>query len=297
MFYNLLSVKQRATSWHCRMRVVSLESPILVGILNVTPDSFSDGGKYMDVKRATEHAMQLVNAGAKSIDVGGESTRPGSNRVSVEEQIARTEPVIRSIRKQSDVCISIDTTQTEVASAAISAGANCINDVSAGVEDDAMFSLAADTGAGLVLMHRRLPPELDQYSDKYDEVPQSTDIVKDVIDWLKARMDEAVSAGISKKSIAIDPGLGFGKSVEQNVKLIEECHRFVELGHPVFVGASRKSFIGATSGIESPAMRDSASVAAAQEMISQGVQIFRVHNVLEHARMLQSHTQVNANKQ
>ncbi len=278
------------------MRVVSLESPILVGILNVTPDSFSDGGKYTDVKSATEHALQLVNAGAKIIDVGGESTRPGSERVSVEEQIARTEPVIRSIREHSDVCISIDTTQAEVARAAIAADANCVNDVSAGVEDDAMFSFAADTGAGLVLMHRRLPPELDQYSDKYDVVPQSIDIVKVVIDWLLERVEKAMSAGVSESAIAIDPGLGFGKSVEQNIQLIEECHRFVGLGHPVFVGASRKSFIGAASGIKSPMMRDSASVLAAQEMYLQGVQIFRVHNVLEHARMLQSHAQVNANK-
>jgi dihydropteroate synthase len=283
-------VKQHATSWKCGTQVVSLESPVLVGILNVTPDSFSDGGSFNQLHLAVEHAMQLIEDGATMIDVGGESTRPGATRVSEEEQIARTEPVIKAIKEQNDICISIDTTQAAVALAAIEAGATVINDVAAGEEDDSMLPLAAEYGVGLVLMHRRLPPELDQYSDAYGDIPTSPDIVAEVSRWLESRVEAAIDAGVQREAIAIDPGLGFGKSVEQNWKLIESAHEFVESGHPIYVGASRKSFIGSTFGIESPEMRDTASATTAIEMFLQGVQIFRVHNVLEHARMLQSIT-------
>ena len=281
-------MKQRAISWQCGTKVVSLDSPIFVGILNVTPDSFSDGGACMDVRHATEHALKLISDGATIIDVGGESTRPGAVRISAVEQIKRTEPVIQAIRKASDVCISIDTTLAEVAAVAISAGATIINDVAAGEEDQEMFNLAAQTGVGLVLMHRRLPPELDQYSDSYKNNPVSSDIAGEVADWLKSRLSKAFDAGVQLSAIALDPGLGFGKSVEQNWQLIEKSHVFVELGYPVFMGASRKSFIGCTSGIESPELRDIASTATLLEMAMQGVQIFRVHNVREHARVLQS---------
>ncbi len=281
-------MKQRAVTWQCGTHALSIDPPILVGILNVTPDSFSDGGCYTDVERAVHQATLLVEEGATIIDVGGESTRPGAERVSADEQIDRTVPVIKAIRERSDVFISIDTTLAPVADAAISVGATIINDVAAGEEDVGIFSLAASTGAGLVLMHRRLPPELDQYSNAYQHAPDSHNIVDDVRDWLTARMEVAIKAGVKKSSIALDPGLGFGKSVEQNWKLIEEASNFVDLGAPVYMGASRKSFIGAVSGIESPELRDSASVATTLEMALQGVQIFRVHNVREHALLLQS---------
>ena len=281
-------MKQRATSWQCSTRVVSLETPVLVGILNVTPDSFSDGGAFQNTNQAVEHACSLIEQGATIIDIGGESTRPGAERVSAEVQIARTEPVIRAVRKECDICISIDTTLASVARTAITAGAEIINDVSAGGEDQEMFSLAADTNVGVVLMHRRLPPELDQYSDRYTQPPHSADIVEDIANWLEYRANEAIKSGISINSIAIDPGFGFGKSVEQNWQLVEGSHRFVELGYPVYVGVSRKSFIGFTSGIESPERRDIPSVAAALEMALQGVQIFRVHSVSKHIQMLQS---------
>lgn len=281
-------MKQRATMWKCGTRVLSLDSPILVGILNVTPDSFSDGGNFMDIQLATEHAMRLISDGAAIIDVGGESTRPGAERIPAQEQIDRTQPVIKAIREQSDICISIDTTLAQVAEAAISAGADIINDVAAGEEDDGIFSLAASTGAGLVLMHRRLPPELDQYSEAYQHEPSDFNIVEEVASWLETRKACAMKAGVQRATIAVDPGLGFGKSVEQNWQLIEESHIFVELGNPVYMGASRKSFIGSISGIESPELRDSASVATTLEMVMQGVQIFRVHNVREHHLVLQS---------
>jgi dihydropteroate synthase len=281
-------VIQRAISWQCGTKGVALDSPIFVGILNVTPDSFSDGGDFLDVKVATEHAMKLISDGATIIDVGGESTRPGAERIPAQEQIARTQPVIQAIRERSDVCISIDTTLAQVAEAAISAGADIINDVAAGEEDEGIFSCAASTGAGLVLMHRRHPPELDQFSDAYQNEPIAHNIVEEVASWLESRMASAINAGVHRATIALDPGLGFGKSVEQNWQLIEESHRFVEIGNPVYMGASRKSFIGSISGIETPELRDSASVATTLEMAMQGVQIFRVHNVREHHLVLQS---------
>lgn len=281
-------MKQRAISWQCGTRVVSLETPMLVGILNVTPDSFSDGGNFTTVDLAAEHALKLISDGATMIDVGGESTRPGATRIGAEEQITRTQPVIEAIRAVSDVCISIDTTLSKVAKSALHAGADVINDVAAGEEDQEMFALAAETGAGLVLMHRRVSPELDQYSDTYQNERNSSDIVTEVSIWLQGRAEKAISAGVCVSAIALDPGLGFGKSVEQNWHLVEEANIFVDLGYPVYMGASRKNFIGATAGIDTPELRDCASVATALEMAIQGVQIFRVHNVLEHARVLQS---------
>ena len=259
-----------------------------MGILNVTPDSFSDGGLFEDNAKAVNHALALVEAGATIIDVGGESTRPGATRISADTQIARTRGVIQGIREKSDVCISIDTTLSSVAQAAIEVGATSINDVASGDEDAQMFALAAETGAGLVLMHRRLPPELDQFSDKYVTPPQAVNIVQDVIAWLLERAEAAQRAGVQKSAIAIDPGFGFGKSVEQNWQMVEEATQFVQTGYPIYAGLSRKSFIGATASLKEATERDTVSAVAAFEMALQGVQIFRVHNVPEHVRLLQS---------
>ena len=285
-----------ATNWQCGKRILSLDSPILVGILNVTTDSFSDGGAYPTSAEAVQRAIEMESEGAAIIDIGGESTRPGANRVTSLEQIKRTVPVIKGIREKSDILLSIDTTLTSVAKEAIDAGVSIINDVSAGQDDGSMFGLAATSGTGLVLMHRRLPPNLDKYSNDYAKEPKSDDIVQDVIDWLLERVSSAIAQGVPKKAIAIDPGLGFGKSVNQNWKIIDEIDRFTELGYPVFIGASRKSFIGVSSGIEKPNLRDSASVLAANEMASKGAQIFRVHDVAAHSRVLQSQTH-NTQKQ
>lgn len=280
-------MQQIATTWHCGGNVVSLESPILVGILNTTPDSFSDGGKFLEVEAASQHALEMVEAGASIIDVGGESTRPGATRVDEEEQIARVVPVIQAILKSCNTMISVDTTQSAVARAAIAVGATVINDVSAGMEDPEIFSIAASEGAGLVIMHRRLPPELDSYSDQYEVDPTSPNITLEVCDWLMERASIAESCGVNPNSIAIDPGLGFGKSVEQNLDLVEGIQQLVLTGYPVYIGASRKSFIGSTTGMTEPASRDEASAMMAGEMASQGAQIFRVHNVRQHARLLQ----------
>jgi dihydropteroate synthase len=288
---HFLIMKHIATTWNCAQCVVSLESPVIVGILNVTPDSFSDGGKYESAETAILHGLDLAKAGAAIIDVGGESTRPGAVRVPAEVQIERVLPVIRGIRECSSVLLSIDTTSSVVANMAMEAGASIINDISSGVEDEEIFEVAAKTGAGFVLMHRRLPPELDTYSHEYKELVDLTDIVQDVSSWLESRISIAIAHGVHKSAIAIDPGLGFGKSVEQNWQLIREASRITALGYPVFVGASRKSFIGAKTGITEPELRDEASAEISVMLAQQGVQIFRVHNVSAHLRMLQSLSQ------
>ena len=271
--------------WKVKGQAVSLEMPVFVGILNVTPDSFSDGGEYSSVKEAVAKARELFEHGATIVDVGGESTRPGATSVSVEEQIRRVVPVIEGIQ---DGLISIDTTSSKVASAAIEAGASIINDVSACQDDPEMFCLAADKGVGLVLMHRLVSPMHDQYSDQYKDQPQYVDVVKEVLDWLLERVEIARTHGVSKDSIALDPGLGFGKSVEQNIALMEGIDSFAERGYPVFIGASRKSFVGAIAGISEPRERDEASASMAAEMWANGAQVFRVHDVRTHVRMLQS---------
>ncbi len=276
---------ESATSWKVVGRSVSLEKPLLVGILNVTPDSFSDGGKYLSVEEAVIQARKMYQQGARVIDIGGESTRPGAIAVSAAEQIKRVVPVIERIENG---IISIDTTSAEVVSAAITAGASIINDVSAGTEDAEIFNIAATSGAGLVLMHRLLPPSMDRYSDQYKTDPKYEAVVADVLDWLLARVEIALRHGVKRESIAIDPGLGFGKSVEQNMELVRGISAFVNTGHPVFVGASRKSFVGAISGINEPTGRDDSSAAISEILRAGGAQVFRVHDVRTHARLLQS---------
>lgn len=277
-----------ATNWKLAGRSVSLENALLVGILNVTPDSFSDGGNFVSVETALAHALSMFDQGAEIIDVGGESTRPGAQSVSPAAQIKRVVPVIEAIRSCHNGIISIDTTNADVALAALDAGASVINDVSAGGDDPTMFELAKNTEAGIVLMHRLALPQNDQYSDQYQVPPRYVDVVTDVLDWLFRRVEIAVEHGIDARSIAIDPGLGFGKSVEQNMELVEGIDAFVETGYPVFVGASRKSFVGSISGNSDPATRDAASAKIALSMQKRGAQVFRVHDVRTHARMLQS---------
>jgi dihydropteroate synthase len=271
--------------WMVQGRAVSLETPVLVGILNVTPDSFSDGGKYTSVEEAIARAHEIFNQGATIVDVGGESTRPGAKSVSTQEQIRRVVPVIEGIKGG---LISIDTTNSSVAAAAIDAGAVIINDVSACQDDPEMLHLAAECGVGLVLMHRLVSPLVDQYSDQYKIEPNYDDVVNEVLAWLLDRVEIARSQGVRKESIAIDPGLGFGKSVEQNIALMHGIGAFVETGYPVFIGASRKSFIGSISGISEACERDEASACMAAEMWAKGAQVFRVHDVRTHVRMLQS---------
>lgn len=267
-------------------RVVSLDPFAIMGVVNVTPDSFSDGGQFTGPEEAAQFALQLVEEGATVIDIGGESTRPGAARVDAEEQVRRVVPVIARVRSRSGVAITVDTTSAAVAEAALEAGADAVNDVSAGCEDPAMFALVARRGAGLVLMHRLAPPGEDSYSDRYAEPPIYDDVVREVASFLLMRAEVAMAAGVARESIVLDPGLGFGKSVAQNYELLARTSELVALGMPVLVGASRKSFLGAVSGRADPEQRIIGSVVAAVAAYGGGARIIRAHDVGAHREAL-----------
>lgn len=267
---------------------IDLATPRLMGILNITPNSFSDGGQHFDPNDALRRAKQLVDSGADLIDIGGESTRPGSERVDATEQIRRVTPVIRAIREAGITQpISIDTTRAEVAEAAIEAGASIINDIAAGTESDDMLELAARTRAGLVLMHRLLAPDAQTGKSVYPTAPEyAGGVVESVKGYLRDRAKAAVDAGVEPASIVLDPGLGFGKSVEQNYQLIAGTGEILALGYPVLSAASRKSFIGAVTGVDEAVDRVEGSVAISVAHFRMGVRLFRVHDVEQHRQAL-----------
>jgi len=267
-------------------RRLSLASAHLVGIVNATPDSFADGGMHSTVGARIGHAMRLVEEGATVIDVGGESTRPGATRVPASEQIDRTAPVIEGLARVADVVISIDTTRAAVAEVALDAGAHVVNDVAAGLEDEAMLPLVAGRACGLILMHRRRPPDLDSYSHEYEDAPEYADVVETVRRFLIDRAGAAERAGVPRESIVIDPGLGFGKTVGQNYDLIRRTRELVATGYPVLSAASRKSFIGAETGDADPAGRVVGSTVVSVVHHQQGVRLFRVHDVAAHREAL-----------
>lgn len=247
-------------------------TPIIMGILNATPDSFSDGGKFTLVEAALTHAMDMVNEGAEIIDVGGESTRPGAQEVSAEEEIRRVVPIIEVIRQQSDVCISIDTNKPEVMSAAVKAGADLVNDVN-GLRADGALEVCAELGVPVCIMHMQGEPRTMQKD------PQYKDVVEDIIAFLDERIEACVNAGISRDNIIIDPGFGFGKTLGHNLLLLERLDEFQKLGVPVLAGISRKSMLGAILGNAPVEERLHASVAAAVLAWTKGAKIFRVHDV------------------
>ncbi|MFB3430455.1 MAG: dihydropteroate synthase [Phycisphaerales bacterium] len=269
---------------------IDLSGARLMGILNITPDSFSDGGRYVEPHHAVERARELIEGGADLLDIGGESTRPGATRVDAKTQIARVVPVIRAVRDHGvDAPISIDTTLAEVAEAAIEAGASIINDVAAGTESESMLDLAARTGAGLVLMHRLREPGSDSFSNAYPKNPEydhPRGVTGIVSEFLVARAEAALRAGVAPASIVIDPGLGFGKSVAQNYELIARTPDLLALGFPLLSAASRKSFIGAISGVERASDRVAGSVAVSVAHFGMGVRLFRVHDARQHAEAL-----------
>ena len=267
-------------------REIPLEPWCLMGIVNATPDSFSDGGRHLDPALAVSAALQMVEEGATIIDVGGESTRPGADRIDAQEQIRRVVPVIEGLRSRSEVAISIDTTLAAVAEAAFNAGANLVNDVAAGLEDPDLLPLIGARGGGVVLMHRLRPPGDDRYSHEYDAPPAYEDLLQEVSGFLEARSQAAEDAGVSRSSIAIDPGLGFGKTVEQNLQLIRGLGEFARTGRPVLVGGSRKSFLGAIAGIPDPEDRGAASVALGIDAWRRGASILRVHDPRPHREAL-----------
>lgn len=269
------------------------DPPRVMAIINVTPDSFSDGGEAFTVDSAVARGLLARDQGAAILDLGGESTRPGAARVPAEEQIARVIPVIRGLRAAGvDLPISIDTTRATVVRAALDAGASIINDVSAGTEDEGMLALAAERGAGLILMHRLRPPEHDVYSTQYASAPEydaaSGGVVGVVRAFLAQRIDAAERAGVDRASIVIDPGLGFGKSVEQNHELIRRITELNTLGRPILSAASRKSFLSASPGRDHPKDRDAASVGVTVAHALAGVRLFRVHDVAVHSEALRA---------
>lgn len=294
-----------APSWRLAPgRSIPLDQPRLIAILNITPDSFSDGGRFLSPDAALVRAVTALNEGADAIDIGGESTRPGAPSVPPAEQIARVVPVIRAIRAAGiDAPITIDTTSARVAVAALDAGADAINDVSAGRDDPAMLPLAAERRCGIILMHRLHPPSDDRYSTDYAAPPDYSaqgGVVRAVREFLEARAAAAIAAGIQRESICIDPGLGFGKSVADNWALIRAMPEFVATGYPALFAASRKSFlarvIGPKGEREPPARRVEASVAAAREGLAAGVRLFRVHDIAAHAAAFRDATAITKNR-
>ncbi len=250
-----------------------IDAPVLMGIVNVTPDSFSDGGQFSGVDAAVGHGLRLVEEGAHILDIGGESTRPGAEEVSVQEELDRTLPVIEGLLTRTDARLSIDTRKPEVAKGAVAAGAHIWNDVSALTFADDSLKTAAALGVPLVLMHAQGRPDTMQQAPSYD------DVVAEVVAFLKARVAACVAAGISPKDIVLDPGIGFGKTLEHNLALFRGLERLVSLGHPVLMGASRKSFIGLIDRDEAADTRIGGSLAAALEAARAGATWFRVHDV------------------
>jgi dihydropteroate synthase len=263
--------------------------PCLMGVLNVTPDSFYDGGRYLDPGPAVEHALRLEEEGADIVDIGGESSRPplygGGGEVETAEECRRVVPVITAIRRHSDVPISVDTTKAEVARQALVAGCDIVNDITALNGDVAMASVAAQAGAPVILMHMRGTPATMQKDTGYG------DVVAEVADFLRQRVDVAIAAGIDPSRLALDPGLGFGKSAAGNFALLRSLDRFVDMGYPLVVGASRKSFIWKTLGL-SPADSLEGSLAAAVLAVERGAHILRVHDVKETSRAVRLVTRV-----
>jgi dihydropteroate synthase len=260
------------TEWVIRDQRLSLGEPLVVGILNVTPDSFSDGGLYGEPGAALRRAVEMVREGAGMIDVGGESTRPGSDDVAEDEEEARVIPVIRRLKETLDVPVSVDTRKARVARAALEAGADVVNDVSA-LQDPEMGSVVAESGAGLVLMHMRGTPKTMQADPRYD------DVVGEVTDELNGALDAAIAAGIDPERVVVDPGIGFAKSHCHNLELLGGLAGLGRLGRPMMLGVSRKAFLGQLLGGAPPEERAVATAAACVAGLLAGARIFRVHDV------------------
>jgi len=250
---------------------------LVMGILNVTPDSFADGGRHHEFDAAVQRGLEMVAEGVDIIDVGGESTRPGADRVSQEEEIARTIPVITELAKHG-ATISIDTMRASTARAAVNAGAAMINDVSGGLADDAMLQTAAELKVPYIAMHWR-----GQSKDMNSKAVYG-DVVNEVIAELNERIDAALDAGIHKDKLIVDPGIGFAKDVEHNWAIIDAIDRFVAMGYPVLVGASRKRFLGG----DSPDQREQATIELTKRLGTTGVWAVRVHSVKPHKEVLSS---------
>ena len=254
---------------------------LIMGVLNVTPDSFSDGGEFLEADRATERGLQMAEEGAHIIDVGGESARPGSEPVTVEEELQRVIPVIQNLRPKLDVPISIDTSKAEVARAAIKAGASIVNDVTGGRGDHQMLPLVAETKSAFIMMHMQGTPRTMQVQPRY------TDVVAEISEFFRQQYALAIGLNIDPMAIAFDPGIGFGKTLEHNLGLLAELEQLRTHDRALVVGASRKSFLGKL--IRSPEIRDrlTPGVALTSLLRARGADVFRVHDVRENVYALQ----------
>jgi dihydropteroate synthase len=250
---------------------------IIMGVLNVTPDSFSDGGEFFSAEKAVKHGLQMAADGAQIIDVGGESTRPGAEPISVAEELRRVIPVIENLRSKSDIFISIDTSESEVASAALEAGASIVNDVTGGRGDGEMMTLVAKRNAGFVIMHMQGEPRTMQVDPHY------ADVVSEVTDFFRQQYARALDCGIDPMAIAFDPGIGFGKTLSHNLELLKNLERLRLNDRPIVVGVSRKSFLGKLIGSPTVADRLSPTVALTSLLRARGADVFRVHDVRENA--------------
>jgi len=264
----------RATTWQLRTKRLTFGAqPLLMGIVNVTPDSFSDGGNFFGVDAAIEHGLKLLDEGAAILDIGGESTRPYSTPVDEHDELKRVLPVVEGIhRARPEAILSIDTAKAAVARAAIAAGAEIINDVTGLSGDPEMIALARDSRAGVCAMHMQGTPQTMQDNPTY------TDIVAEIHNYLRQRREALLAAGIDRERICLDPGIGFGKTHEHNVTLMANCHRFHALGQPLLVGHSRKGFIGKLLG-DKDAPRLFGTLGSALALAVQGVQVIRVHDI------------------
>ncbi len=272
-YKNLNKLNDKATSWQLRTRTLLFDGlPAVMGILNVTPDSFSDGGKFFSRQLAVDHVLRMEDAGANIIDIGGESTRPYSEPVTADEELRRVVPVIESLAGRISIPISIDTSKATVARAAIEAGAEIINDVTGLSGDAEMLSLAAASKAGVCAMHMQGTPQTMQDNPTYG------DVVEDILGYLRARDAALQAGGIDANRICLDPGIGFGKTHEHNWQLVRASRRFVELGRPILVGHSRKGFIKKLVG-DVPERISAGSVGVALAAAAAGVQVLRVHDV------------------
>ena len=269
--------------WKIGDRVLDLSHHgVIMGVLNVTPDSFSDGGEHFDSQKAVEHALAMADAGAEIVDVGGESTRPRSQPVSPEEEARRVIPVIEAIKSRSDVTISIDTSKSEVADAAISAGATIVNDVTGGRADREMLPLVNRRGVGVVVMHMQGTPQTMQVNPHYD------DVVGEVANFFRQQYACALDCGIDPMAIAFDPGIGFGKTLAHNLELLAQVQQLRVHDRPLVIGVSRKSFLSKVTGGTDMASRVSATAALTAVLWTRGARVFRVHDVRENVAALRA---------
>ena len=270
-----------ATQWKIAGQTIDVSQHALVmGVLNITPDSFSDGGRFFTAEKAIEHGVRMAEEGAQIIDVGGESTRPGAEPVPAEEELRRVIPVIEKLREKIDTTISVDTSKAHIASEAIKAGASIVNDVTGGRGDKTMMPLVAEKKSGFIIMHMQGNPRTMQANPRYD------DVVSEVADFFRQQYARVLECGIDPMAIAFDPGIGFGKTLEHNLELLAQLERIRVHNRPLVVGVSRKSFLAKLTGLTEMSDRLAPAVALTSLLRTRGAGVFRVHDVKENVSAL-----------